>query len=153
MTAPTNTYSSDLRLALGQVPNGITDPVLYEELLAIHNAIEALITHTDEGDTSTDAYRDKRRNLKAVATDYLVLVTDGTILVNATSEDITISLDQVAIQLGYRYEIKRIDTNTAYKVDIVGNGTEYIDGHVDGVRLSTKSSYTVKATDTGWVIL
>jgi hypothetical protein len=36
------TYKSKLNLSLGHVPNGITDPVLYRELLDIHDAIEQL---------------------------------------------------------------------------------------------------------------
>lgn len=53
MAAPTNTYNSVLELYLGQVPDGIEDPIVYQELLDLHNAIEAILTHSDGNDTPT----------------------------------------------------------------------------------------------------
>ena len=47
------TYRSNFLLQLGHVPVGIDDPVLYEELLAIHNAIEILASATQNGTVVT----------------------------------------------------------------------------------------------------
>ncbi len=45
----TTTYRSRVKLDLGQVPNGISDDILYRELLDIHNAIEQLADRVGGG--------------------------------------------------------------------------------------------------------
>ena len=51
MAAPINTYNSILELFLAQVPEGIEDPVVYQALLDLHNALEAVLTFSTENDT------------------------------------------------------------------------------------------------------
>lgn len=146
------TYSSDIVLNLGQVPN-LEDKVLYKELLDIHNALEAIaVAASDSGETPT-VFVDKFRNLTDVSVDYVVQITDGTVRVNAGLGDVVIRLPATSQGIGYRYDIKRIDTVPANKVTLIGTGAELIDGHVDGINISTKSSYTVKANSLGWDIL
>ena len=147
------TYISNTNLNLGQVPREITDPVLYRELLDIHNAIEILLTSSDAGIGTAAEFIAKYRNNTTVVNSYLVLATDGTVLVDAAGGDIIITLPPVADVEGYRFEIKRIDTAPANTVTLVSSGLDYIDGRVNGIKVSTKSSYTVKASTTIWNIL
>lgn len=151
MAAPTNTYDSNTDLSIGYVPQ-VDDPDLYRELLDIHNALE--ITLTSTGDLAAlFAFLAKFRSVTDISADYTILVTDGTIRVDATAGDITVTMPLIADGAGYRYDIKRVDTVTTNKVTIVGDGTELIDTRAGGINLSTFSSYTIKANDTGWDII
>lgn len=151
---PSNTYNSGSDLSLAQVPQ-VDDPEIYDALLDLHNALESLITGNGSSVGNTTAYVTKVRNNTIVNESYIVLETDGTILVDATlaTSAIVITLHGVFGLEGFTYNIKRVDTNTAHTVTIVGDGTELIDDRADGIKLSTKSSYTVKATPTGWNII
>tara|TARA_R110000744_G_scaffold372015_2_gene483382 strand:+ start:18789 stop:19253 length:465 start_codon:yes stop_codon:yes gene_type:complete len=154
MAAPTNTYNSPTSLNLGQVPNDIEDESVYIALLDIHNAIEAILTSTDAGDTTFQAYLSKKRNVTEISASYTVATTDGEIRVDASGGSITITLPPVAGIKGYEFTIKRVDSVvTANTVTIIGTGAELIDGHVGGIDVYLLSSYTVKATTSGWDII
>lgn len=143
--APTNTYGSNTDLALGHVPQ-VEDPVLYNELLDIHNAIETLIKSSDEGSALPTA-------VITVTEDYTIQVGDGTIRVDASAGvNIIITLPP-ATGSGRRYEIKKINGIPLARVVLVGDGTQLVDGRADGIRISLKSSYTVKDVGTGWDII
>lgn len=146
MTAPVNTYDSNTDLALGQVPQ-VDDPELYVALLDMHNAIETLLKGSDNANAIFLAYLTKQRNNTAVSADYTITEFDGTIEVDASAGDITITARSVIGFDGYRYDIKRVDEVPANKVTIVGTAAELIDGRADGINLSTKSSYTIKANE------
>ena len=154
MAAPTNTYDSLTDLSLGQVPQ-VDDPALYTALLDIHNAIESLLKSSDAGAVPANDFVAKFRNNTAVSIDYIVQVTDGTVEVDASAGNILIALHPISEGIGYRYDIKRVDTTFLNKVTLLGDGTELIDGRAAGINISTKSSYTVKAneTNTGWNII
>ena len=153
-TPPINTYGSQTNLNLGHVPR-VDDPVLYEELLDIHNALEILLTASDDGDAIFLAFIAKYRNFSnpVVIADYTVLVTDGTIRVDASAGDVIITMHPIASGVGFRYDIKRVDTVTTNSVTLIGDGTELIDERSGGINISTKSSYTVKANNVGWDII
>lgn len=146
MVAPSNTYNSNTALSLGSVPQ-VDDPVLYRELLDLHDAIEALLTSSDDADAIYSAYIAKQRNNTPVTGDYTVLITDGTLEIDATAGDITVTFPLAADGSGYRYNAKRVDLVTANKVTLVGTAGELIDGRASGINLSTKSSYTCKGND------
>lgn len=154
MPAPMNTYSSATRLALGSVPQ-VDDPVLYTALLDVHNALEAILTASDDADAIFAAFIAKYKANRKITANYTIQPTDGTIEVDASAGNITITLHPVADGIGFRYDVKRIDTVPANTVILVGDGTEYIDGHTTGIKISTKSSYTVKANsdENGWNII
>lgn len=154
MPAPSSTYDSLTDLSLGQVPQ-VDDDDQYRELLDIHNAIEALLTSSDSGSAEFTTFLAKFRNFSAppITANYTVLATDGTVRVDASAGDIIVTLLPIASGVGYRYNIKRIDTVTTNKVTLLGNGTELIDAHAAGINISTLSSYTVKANDIGWDII
>ena len=154
MAAPTNTYNSLTELSLGQIPQ-VDDPELYIALLDLHNALEAVITASDDGDAVFTAYIAKQRNNTPVSGDYTVLVTDGTIEVDASAGNITITLHPVSEGLGFRYNIKRIDLVPSNTVTLLGGSSELVDDRASGIKISTKSSYTVKTNDDadGWNII
>jgi len=146
------TYDSATDLGLGQVPQ-VADPILYEELLDIHNALEALLKGNDDIDAIFLAFLAKFRSVREVATDYLVDISDGTITVDASLGDIVITLHEASLLEGSQYNVKRIDNVPSFTVILVGHAAELIDGHVGGIKISTKSSYTVKSKSNGWIII
>lgn len=154
MGTPTNTYNSSTNLSLGNIPQ-VDDPQMYRALLDIHNALEILVTSSDDADGIFAAFLAKFRNVVSVTADYTVLITDGTIEVDASAGDVIVTMHPVAEGLGYRYDIKRVDAVTSNSVTLVGDGVEYIDGHIAGINISTKSSYTVKTNEArdGWSII
>ena len=152
MPAPTNTYNSVTDLSLGQVPQ-VDDDELYTALLDMHNAIESLLSSSDGGGQSFNTYLAKKRNNTTVTANYIVDIDDGTVRVNATAGDIIITMLPVVNIEGYHFDIKRIDSVPANTVTIVGALTELIDGRALGIKVSTKSSYTVKANTSGWDII
>lgn len=157
---PTNTYDSLTDLSLGNIPQ-VDDPVIYQALLDLHNAIEILLTGSDDADAIFAAFIAKfRNNTPVVAADspYTVLITDGTVEIDAAAGDVIVILHPVASGVGYRYDIKRIDTVTTSIVTLFGDTTgtpELVDGHSAGINISTLSSYTVKTNEAedGWNIL
>lgn len=153
MTAPINTYNSPTDLNLGHVPE-VADESLYNALLDIHNALEILLTSSDDGAASFTAFVAKYRNFSnpVVTGDYTILVTDGLIRVDATAGDITITAHPVVEGLGYIYTIKRID-ETANTVLAEGDGTELIDSHTGGVEVDPLDALKIKANSTGWDII
>tara|TARA_R110000772_G_scaffold264083_1_gene384401 strand:+ start:4250 stop:4714 length:465 start_codon:yes stop_codon:yes gene_type:complete len=154
MAAPTNTYNSATSLGLDLTPNDIEDEATYRALLDIHNAIEAILTSSDSGGEAFLAYVAKKRNVTDITVSYTVATTDGEIRVDATAGSIVITLPPVAGIKGYEFTIKRVDSVAfANKVTIIGTGAELIDGHVGGVDVYLLSSYTVKATTSGWDII
>lgn len=155
MAAPINTYNSPTDLSIGHIPQGADDnPELYSELLDIHNALEILLTSSDDADAIFAAFIAKFRNFSKppITSNYTVLITDGLIRVDASAGDIIITMHPIAEGVGYSYDIKRIDEVPANKVTIIGDGLELIDSHTDGVDLYALSSYNVKANNIGWDI-
>lgn len=146
------TYNSTTNLSLGQVPQ-VEDTQLYIELLNIHDALEIALVSNDDALDEIKAFIAKQKNLTDIVTDYTVLETDGTIRVDASAGNITVTMHPVADGIGLRYNIKRIDTVTTNKVTIVGDGVELIDTRANGINLSTFSSYTVKNNSISWDII
>lgn len=145
MPAPTNTYDSNTDLSLGAVPQ-VDNPVLYEELLDIHNAIESLLTSSDAGNAVFTAFIAKFRNVKVVSSDYTVLATDGLVLVDITAGDVTITLPTGAAFAGYKFEIKAIaDTlPSTNECLIVGEGGAPVDDDAGGITIDALEALPVK---------
>ena len=151
MAAPINTYSSTVELNLGQVPQ-VDDPVLYTALLDIHNALEAILTASDGDYAEFLAFLAKYRKVVVTsAANYLVTETDGTILVDASSNDVTVTLPAASAVSGARYNVKRIDTSS-FTALLLGDGGEEIDGEVGGWTLDYLDNIPVKSADTKWWI-
>lgn len=163
MAAPINTYNSEVDLGLGQVPQ-VEDSELYQGLLDIHNAIEALASYIDDSSSAASDFLAKFRAVKVVTTDYSVQPQDGIILVNASANDVTITLPPSELNKGYRYTVKVIQWSYPHQVTVVGatveGAVELIDEHTNGVKVSSLSAYTFvsKSTDaslklTGYAII
>lgn len=149
-TGPSVNSPTDLRLS--QVPD-VEDSAAYDALLEIHNALYLLLGGSDAADSFMATFVTKARSTTLVTSDYTVLVTDGTVEVDASLGPVTITAHKAADGIGFRNEIKRIDKVPANKVTLVGDGAELIDGHVSGIRISTLSSYTIKSNGIGWNII
>jgi hypothetical protein len=83
-----STYNSLTNLNLGQVPSGIEDPLVYEELLDIHNALEILL---GAADVAGLAHR--------------IVVTTPLDLVSPLRSDVEYFLDGVIDMLGQTIEV------------------------------------------------
>jgi len=90
-------------------------------------------------------------SIKTVNSNYSVLATDGTILVDATSANVTITLPNAATNLGLKQVIKRIDTSAN---TIVVNS---ISGTIDGVAnigINTVwQAYTLQSNGSNWYVI
>lgn len=158
MAAPTNTYNSSVNLNLGQLTDlESVDVEVYNALTDIHNALEILATgvqDVEDGAGPVNSFVAKYRNntdANAGNTPYTIQLTDGTILVDASVVSIVVNLHSVTAGDGYRYEVKRVDTNTTNTATL-----QSIDGDIDGhsaITLTPKDCYVVKNTGTNWVIL
>ena len=155
MAAPDNTYNSGTNLSLGGVPT-TNDPDLYIELLDIHNALEILLSGSDDANALFTAFLAKFRKQVTITvgdSPYSILPTDGTIRVDASGGAVTVVAPLVADGPGFRYDVKRIDNTPANAVTLTGSGAELIDSHAAGINISTLSSYTIKAHTTGYDII
>lgn len=139
------TYSSNTELALGQVPT-VDDPVLYEALLDIHNAIEAILTTSDGGGEEFLVFLDKYRKVKKVSGNYTVLATDSLVLVDITLGNAIITLPTGGAFAGYQFDIKAIaDTlPSLFSCLIVGAGGAPVDDDAGGITIDALEAIPVK---------
>lgn len=144
MTAPINTYNSSTDLNLGHVPQ-VDDPILYQALLDIHNAIESLVTGTEASSGGS-----VRSTVTLTAgPSYLVLASDGIILTDTTAGNITVTLPATDVStIGRTYEIKQIkgDNETL----VIGDGTDPVDDDVTGITIDLLEAIAVKNDGTKW---
>lgn len=144
MTAPINTYNSIIDLNLGQVPQ-VDDEVLYQALLDIHNAIEALVTGTD----GSAEYVTKKRNITLAVGDYQVVASDGLIITDTTAGNLTITLPpMVADQKGYEYEIKQVKGSN--ETLVIGDSGDLVDSDAGGITIDLLEAISVKNDGTEW---
>jgi hypothetical protein len=86
-------------------------------------------------------------------TTYTALLTDRTILADATAGAWTLSLPAAATCTGKLYTIKRIDATPANALTIDPNGAELIEG-VTTIALYMKGeTVVIQSTGTAWVVL
>ena len=152
MSTTRSAYSSALDLGLSQVPQ-VDDPNLYRALLDIHNAIEILATSVGGEDDSLLEFITRYQNVVSISATYTLNGTEGVVLVSAVDGNVVLTLPPIATIIGRRYVIKRTDSTLTNTVTLIGNGLELIDSRVGGIKVSSKSSYTVVATSTGWSII
>ncbi len=143
MSAPTNTYDSQTDLFLGHVPEEIEDPVLYEELLAIHNAMETLLK-------SSDAGQESNFSVVTVTGNYTVVVGDVLILVDTTAGNVTITLPLAATTTGRPYEIVQIKGSK--ETLIIGTGGELVDDDAGGITIDLLEALPVKSNSVSYFI-
>lgn len=149
---PTTEYENAVDLTLGNVPNDITDPAVYQALLTIHNAIETLAdgSITIIGGEFLDFITKFRATIVATA-DYSPTLLDGTILIEASANDVTITLPAANTVPGYRYDIKVInDTNIAAVAPTAG---DLLDDDAADFEMILHETITVKSDGTNWWII
>lgn len=91
-------------------------------------------------------------NLVTKTTDYTAQLSDYTILCNATSGVITITLPIASGNSGRIFNIKKIDTGSN-AVIIDGNSTELIDDELTYIIITAKESVTIQCTGSAWVVI
>lgn len=90
--------------------------------------------------------------IRTVTASAPMVSTDHTILCDASSGDITISLTNAADVSGRLLNIKKID-NSGNKVTIDASGTQTIDGALTSILTTQYESITIQCDGTGWWIL
>jgi hypothetical protein len=92
------------------------------------------------------------RAIRTVSINTTILLTDYTVLVDATSGNLIITLPTAVSASGYAFNIKKIDSSVN-TVMLDGNGVEVIDGTLTKIISNQYSSITVQSNGTGWYII
>lgn len=90
--------------------------------------------------------------LSTKTANYTLIVSDYTILFDATAGNLVATLPTAASSTGRVYNIKKMDS-TANTVTIDANASETIDGALTKVISTQFNSYTIQSTGTAWVVL
>lgn len=154
MAAPINTYNSATDLSIGHIPQGADDnPELYSELLDIHNALETLLTGSDDGDAVFQAYIDKQRAVTdpITAASYSILITDGTILLDASINAVTSFLPTAVGFEGYTYSIKCVDDTFGAFADTIEAG-ETLEEDTEPFELFAGEYIDVISDGSNWLV-
>ncbi len=113
------TINSDIDIHLGKVPD-VDDPSLYEALLAVHNALEILLTEIQEA-------RDRELVVSSIlVSDYSVGSLDNLILTDTTTGNVNITLPDPTLVSGRRFTVKQTAGANTTVVSVDGGAT--IDG-------------------------
>ena len=91
-------------------------------------------------------------NIRTITTNSTLLTTDNTILIDATSGPITLTLMSAVTGTGRIFNIKKIDS-TPNVVTIKGNAAEIIDGSNTQIITIQWVSYSIQSNATAWYIL
>lgn len=162
MTAPISTYDSRFELRLAETPqiDEDKDPELYQELQDIHDAIASVLSDPPGGDNNLDDLLDFLAKFRKVTTitpadsPYTILVTDGTIRVNAATGNVDLVLPAAGSFPGFRWDVKRIDTApTTNIVEVKEVNGLPIDGFTIGICISPLSSNTFKSFTAGYDLI
>lgn len=92
------------------------------------------------------------RTIVTVTGTYVALVTDDTILADATTGAFIITLPSAVGNIGKTYFVKKID-GTASNVTLDGAGSETIDGSLTLVISLQYEAFTIQSDGSAWWIL
>jgi hypothetical protein len=95
---------------------------------------------------------DRHDHIRTVTADENVALTDGTILVDATSGDVTLTLPTALNAESMIYNFKKIDAS-ANQMIVDGNGSETIDGALNKSITTQWESFSIQSNGTAWYIL
>lgn len=93
-----------------------------------------------------------RTPIATKTSNYTIVATDGTILADATSGSITISLPPASAFNEYHFKIKKKDI-TANTVIIDGSGSETIEGSLTYTLMTQYEGITIQSDGTAWWII
>ena len=144
--------SSSIDIFLNNVPE-VSDPELYQALLEIHSAIEAIlaVVSTGEDEVTPIEELERLKAIKVVNANYAMQNADGTVLVSSSLSDITISLPDASANLGVRYRVKVINDTFRSYVRALGLGT--IDNETGAFELFLMESLEVQSDGNNWWIV
>lgn len=132
----------------------IEAPVYFYDVIEFDgNEFDSVSTGAgDNGAMVTQGYVDDGDAIVVVTkTSNYTASSEEVIIVNAVSNDVTITLPAVSGLSGRKYYVKRKDS-TSHIVLIEGNASELIDGQLN-VLLSQYDSYTVVCDGTEWWVI
>lgn len=146
----TTFYTAGINLNIGQVPNNIQDPAVYQALLDIHNALEVL---AQEGYTSDDTFNTFASKYFAATVvsgeDYVMSSSDVyTILVLTGDDDVTITLPPTDDVSGRHYTIKHVSGDGT--VIVKGEGDSTIDDST--YELDISDAISVQCVGSDWYV-
>jgi len=116
------------------------------------NIIPAVLADIDTDTSHADSATELIRNIKTVTEDYTVVINDDVILVDTSSNKVTLTLPSAVGIEGYHFNIKRITGGSNDAIVAAPNG-ETIDGHESQAITSIYVSYPIISNGTGWHIL
>ena len=91
-------------------------------------------------------------HIRTVTSDENVALTDTTILVDATSGDVTLTLPTASSAESMIYNFKKIDAS-ANQMIVDGNGSETIDGALNKSTTTQWESFSIQSNGTAWYII
>jgi hypothetical protein len=95
---------------------------------------------------------DRHDHIRTVTTDENVALTDTTILVDATSGDVTLTLPTALSAESMVYNFKKIDAS-ANQMIVDGNGSETIDGALNKSTTTQWESFSIQSNGTAWYVI
>ena len=118
-------------------------------LLALVNRLRGAFYHRNDGLGALDYVP---HHQKVATGAYTVTCNDGTVLVRASTANITISLPDAATVPGHRVIVKKIDP-TAYTVTLDAAGGDHIDGAAGQTITTQYGRVGVESDGVGWWII
>lgn len=100
---------------------------------------------------SLSIYIAARKSIQTKDADYSLLVTDGTILIDASTAAVTITLLTAVSNSGKRFDLKCIDDTNTVLIDPAG--VETLDGAAGSFQLYKDESLTIQSDGVSWYIL
>jgi len=135
-TAPDNSIGLQAFIIFGDTDN-ITIANRFHDLRGIVNT----------------ASRGNRRGVVTKTADYTTTALDEVVFVDASSNDVTITLVSASGIEGIQHNIKRVDDSSSYTVTIDGDSSETIDGETTITLDDQYAAVTIVSDGTNWLIL
>jgi len=92
------------------------------------------------------------KSISTITSDYLILLTDNKILVDATSAEVRVTLPLAELCPGTEYKIKKIDSSSNAMVIYCLSG-DTVDGKSAIVSKVKNAAYTVTSNGSNWFII
>lgn len=152
MTTPSTQYDNVLDLSLPNVPREIADEAVYEALLEIHHALEILNTEaTNNNEGGFASYLTRELTVVSASASLLATNEARTVLIAATTADVTVTYPVASAVSGYPIDVKVID-NT-YRAFVATTAPDTLDGDTEPFELFLHESLTTRSDGSNWWII